>query len=219
MVFLTMKGLEVSNLLIVESEGDKFFIEALLNEINLKLEIGQPICTINEYECLGGINKLEQKLKFVKTRVQKEDIEKIGIVFDADMVGIEQRKEEIKDKVKSVFGEYNDDVFSIYILNKNGVGELEDILKEIKSSNSPYADCLESWRECLLSNEIEVSDKVFNKFWVNNYIMYDTCTKSKHRGQKSKYCIFEYAMKEKNIWNFEHPILYELKKFLKELGE
>ncbi len=219
MVFLTMKGLEVSNLLIVESEGDKFFIEALLNEINLKLEIGQPICTINEYECLGGINKLEQKLKFVKTRVQKEDIEKIGIVFDADMVGIEQRKEEIKDKVKSVFGEYNDDVFSIYILNKNGVGELEDILKEIKSSNSPYADCLESWRECLLSNEIEVSDKVFNKFWVNNYIMYDTCTKSKHRGQKSKYCIFEYAMKEKNIWNFEHPILDELKKFLKELGE
>ena len=214
-----MKGFEVSNLLIVESEGDKFFIEALLNEINLKLEIGQPICTIDEYECLGGINKLEQKLKFVKTRVQKEAIEKIGIVFDADTVGVEQRKEEIKDKVKSVFGEYDDDIFSIYILNKNGTGELEDILKEIKFNDSSYADCLEHWRECLLDNKIEVSDKIFNKFWVNNYIMYDTCTKSKHRGQKSKYCIFEYAMKEKNIWNFEHPILDELKKFLKELGE
>ena len=87
-----MKGFEVNNLLIVESEGDKFFIEALLNHMNLQLEIGQPICSISEYECLGGINKLEKKLKFVHTRVQKESIEKVGIIFDADTVGEAQRK-------------------------------------------------------------------------------------------------------------------------------
>ena len=117
-----MKGFEVSNLLIVESEGDKYFIEALLNHMNLNLEIGEPICSISEYECLA-------------------------------------------------------------------------------------------------ENQKEVSDKIFNKFWINNYIMYDTCTSSKHKGQKSKYCIFEYAMREKDIWNFDHPILKELKDFLKELGE
>ena len=209
----------MNNLLIVESEGDKFFIEALLSDINLKLEIGQPICSINKYECIGGIDKLEQKLKFVKIRIQKEAIGKIGIIFDADTVGIEQREEEIKDKINSVFGEDDNDLFSIYILNKNGFGELEDILKEIKTSNSPYADCLDSWKECLSTQEIDISDKIFNKFWINNYIIYDTCITSKHRRQKSKYCIFEYAMKEKDIWNFAHPILNDLKGFLQKLGE
>jgi hypothetical protein len=48
--------------------------------------------------------------------------------------------------------------------------------------------------------------------------MYDTCTSGKHRGNKSKYCIFEYAIKEKKIWNFDHEILDDLKEFLKIIG-
>ena len=216
-----MKGLEVSNLLIVESEGDKYFIEALLNHMNLNLEIGEPICSISEYECLGGINKLEKKLKFVHTRVQKESIDKVGIIFDADDVGVEKREIEIEEKIDLVFGKKEDREikFTSYILNIDNKGELEDILKTIKTEESLYADCLEGWKSCLAENQKEVSDKIFNKFWINNYIMYDTCTSSKHRGQKSKYCIFEYAMREKDIWNFDHPILKELKDFLKELGE
>ena len=221
MDLLITKGFVVSNLLIVESEGDKFFIEALLAHMNLSLEIGEPICFINEFECLGGISKLEQKLKFIKTRTQKEIINKIGIIFDADSVGVEQRISEIEEKLKLVFKEeYNKDVkFLIYILNVNGKGELEDILKTIKTKDSLYSDCLNSWRECLNSENIDISDKVFNKFWINNYIMYDTCNSSKHRGNKSKYCSFEYAIKNKDIWNFDHKVLNDLKQFLKELGE
>ena len=212
------RGLEVSNILIVESNNDKYFIEALINHLNLHIKIGDSIC-INEYECLNGISKLEKRLKNLKAKILKEDIKKIGIIFDADRVGIEKREEEVKDKIKSVFGEYDNSMFSIYILNKNGEGELEDILKEIKTDNSPYADCLDSWRKCLLSKKIEVSNKIFNKFWVNNYIMYDTCRKSRDRGEKSKYCIFEYAIKEKKIWNFDHSILNDLKEFLKQIGK
>jgi len=216
-----MKGFEVNNLLIVESEGDKFFIEALLNHMNLQLEIGQPICSISEYECLGGINKLEKKLKFVHTRVQKESIEKVGIIFDADTVGVAQRKIEIEEKIDLVFGKKEDREieFIPYILNIDDKGELEDILKTIKIKDAPYSDCLYSWKECLESQGIEVSNKTFNKFWINNYIMYDTCSSSKHRGNKSKYCIFEYAIKEKKIWDFDHKVLNELKEFLQELGE
>ena len=216
-----MKGFVVSNLLIVESDGDKFFIEALLEHMNLHLEIGQPICSISEYECLGGINKLEQKLKFVHTRVQKESIDKVGIIFDADMVGVEQRKSEIEEKIDLVFGKKEDREieFKSYILNIDDKGELEDILKTIKTKDAPYSDCLYSWKECLEAQGIEVLDKTFNKFWINNYIMYDTCTSSKHKGQKSKYCIFEYAMKEKKIWNFDHKVLNELKEYLHEIGE
>ena len=216
-----MRGYVVSNLLIVESEGDKFFIEALLKHMNLHLEIGQPICSIDEYECLGGINKLEQKLKFVHTRVQKESIDKIGIIFDADTVGVIQRKTEIEEKIDLVFGEQkNREIeFKPYILNIDDKGELEDILKTIRTQDASYSECLYLWKTCLEEKDITVSDKIFNKFWVNNYIMYDTCTTSKHKGNKNKYCSFEYALKEKAIWDFDHEVLNDLKEFLHEIGE
>jgi len=209
----------VSKLLIVESSADKFFIEALLTHINLNIEVGEPLCLVDDYECIGGMGNLEQKLKFVLTNINKGKVDKVGIIFDADSMGIEKREEEIKEKIISVFNKYDEDIFSIYIMNRDGFGELEDILKEIKTTDSLYADCLDNWRECLSKNKIEVSDKIFNKFWINNYVMYDTCISSKHRGKKDKYCIFEYAMKNKDIWNFDHKILNDLKKFLKELGE
>jgi len=219
MGFLIMKEFEVSKLLIVESNADKFFIEALLTHINLNIEVGEPLCLVDDYECIGGMGNLEQKLKFVLTNINKGKVDKVGIIFDADSVGIEKREEEIKEKIISVFNKYDEDIFSIYIMNRDGFGELEDILKEIKTEESLYADCLEDWRACLSKNKIEVSDKIFNKFWMNNYIMYDTCLSRKHKGQKSKYCIFEYAIKEKSIWNFDHKILDALKEFLKKIGE
>jgi len=209
----------VSNILIVESDNDRYFIEALINHLNLSIKIGEPICSVDEYECLGGINNLEHKLIELKSIVSKDGIEKIGIIFDADEVGVEDRTKQIQEKIDLIFNGISDVSFNIYIINKDGKGELEDILKEIKTEESKFADCLSGWKYCLEQEGKEISDKVFNKFWINNYIMYDTCTSSKHRGKKSKYCVFEYAMKEKKIWNFEHEILNELKEFLKELGE
>ena len=88
----------MSNLLIVESENDKYFIEAFLKHMNLNLEVGEPICSISDYECLGGIDKLEQKLKFVRVKTQKKSIDKVGIIFDADSIGVETRKSEIEKK-------------------------------------------------------------------------------------------------------------------------
>ena len=217
----------MSNLLIVESVGDKYFIEALLKNMNIKLKPTETVCSIDDYECLGGIDereqkKLEKKLRFLSNKIDTgeiEEIDTIGIIFDADKIGIKQRKKDIQEKIDLVFGKDTKVKFEIYIMNIKGVGELEDILKAIKIEDSPYSDCLYSWKKCLEKQGIEVSDKIFNKFWINNYIIYDTCKSSKHKGYKSKYCIFEYAMKEKDIWDFDHPILYKLKEFLQELGE
>ena len=219
MSYLIRGDLEVSNLLIVESDGDKYFIEALLKHINLNIEVGFPICAIDEFECIGGMSKLNNKLESLKRRVKKESIDKVGIIFDADDIGIIKRTKDIEDEINSVFGEKPMVKFIPFIMHVEGKGELEDILKIIKTKESLYADCLEGWKSGLAENKKEVSNKVFNKFWINNYIMYDTCSSAKHRGKKSKYCIFEYAMKEKKIWNFNHPILKELKDFLKEIGE
>jgi len=214
-----MKGFEVNNLLIVESNSDKFFIQALLNHMNLHIEIDKPICSVNDFECIGGIDNLEQKLKFVSNQTQKQSIQKIGIIFDADEVGIEVRTRQIEEKINLVFDEEKNIEFQIYIMNLNGKGELEDILKSIKTEKSNYADCLSEWKECIEQKGEAVTNKIFNKFWINNYIMYDTCTASKHKGKKDTYCIFEYALKEKKIWNFDHEILDDLKEFLNQLSQ
>ena len=60
-----MGDIEVSNILIVESENDKFFIEALITNIGINVEVGNPICTIDEYNCMGGMGKLKNKLKSI----------------------------------------------------------------------------------------------------------------------------------------------------------
>lgn len=207
----------MSNLLIVESENDKYFIEALINHLNLNIEVGSPICSIDEYECLGGISKLENKLKELKGRVSKDGIEKIGIVFDADKVGIEQRTKDIQEKIDFVFKKDIDVIFKIYIMNVNGYGELETILKEIASEESTIADCLESWQNCLPKDK-KLNQKDFDKFWIQIYQRYDCCTK-REKKQAGEKCSNEVSLKEKNIWNFEHSILNDLKDFLKELGE
>jgi len=50
----------VSKILIVESENDKYFIEALLCHLhpNLNgLQVDEPMCQIDDYQCLNGLDK------------------------------------------------------------------------------------------------------------------------------------------------------------------
>jgi len=207
----------VSNLLIVESQNDKYFIEALINHLNLNIEVGSPVCSIDEYECLGGIGKLEEKLNALKGRVAKEGIETVGIIFDADKKGIEKQRKDIQEKIDLVFGKDSAIEFKIYIMNVEGYGELETVLKLIHLKDSTVADCLESWQECLPDDK-KLNQKEFDKFWVQIYQRYDHCSKkeAKRAGEK---CNNEVSLKNKKIWNFNHPTLNDLKKFLKEIGE
>lgn len=206
----------MNNLLIVESENDKYFIEALVTKLNLNIEVGSPVCSIDEYECLGGIGKLENKLKELEGRVSKDGIEKIGIIFDADKVGVEQRTIDIQKKIDLVFGKNTDVTFRIYIMNIDGYGELETVLKEIKSKDSSVADCLESWQGCL-SDDKKLNQKDFDKFWIQIYQRYDCCTKreSKRAGEK---CNNKASLK-KDIYDFDNKILDNLKEFLRNIGE
>ena len=207
----------MSNLLIVESQNDKYFIEALINHLNLNIEVGSPVCSIDEYECLGGIGKLEEKLNALKGRVAKEGIETVGIIFDADKKGIEKQRKDIQEKIDLVFGKDSAIEFKIYIMNVEGYGELETVLKLIHLKDSTVADCLESWQECLPDDK-KLNQKEFDKFWVQIYQRYDHCSK-KEAKQAGKKCNNEVSLKNKKIWNFNHPTLNDLKKFLKEIGE
>lgn len=212
----------MSNLIIVESENDKYFIEAMIENLNLNdIEVGSPICVVDDYECLNGYTNLTNRLKEIKFDKHR----KIGIVLDADDKGIEARIEYINTALKEVCSDLEIEMvntlypskelevdIACYITNVAGKGELETLLKEIKSKDSVYADCLDSWKECLEAEGKTIKQKDFDKFWVSNYIRFDTCS-SNEKKQAHRKCSIEAAMK-KNIWDFSDSKLDELKKFL-----
>ena len=147
----------------------------------------QCIC---EFECLEGINNLNKKLEEIKF----DKYNKIGIILDADKEGIDKRIEFINNALKNVCDDVEltsinklekssklDVDFLCYIMNVNGYGELETVLKSIKKSDSVFADCLESWRECLKVHNKDISDKDFDKLYINNYIRFDTCSKKEKK--------------------------------------
>ncbi len=213
-----MRGLEVNSLLIVEGKSDKNIIESLINHLNINLDVGNPVCNIDKCEDLGGIGELEKKLKALTKRVKKKSISKIGIVFDADQVGIDQRTEEIEKIIQTVFGTEHEIVFKIHILHIDGYGELEDILKRITSYEPIMANCLDSWQECL--NNKKLAAKEMNKLWVQVYEKYDCCTVEEQKNMKDN-CDKSILLEEKKIYNFDAEIkeLDELKTFLIQLGE
>jgi hypothetical protein len=216
-----------NNLLIVESGNDKFFIERLKQEIIANFEVDTPICCITAYECLDGLSQdsLEKKLTAIKNKIGKDRLNKIGILLDADNKGIDARVQLINDSVKCIDNnliistvntwyksESLDIEISCHVLNINGNGELETVLKAIKSNDSTFADCLNAWRHCIEHNKKKITDKDFDKFWVNIYQRYDCCNKNDKKQAGTK-CNPEASLK-KPIWDFTHPVLDDLKSYL-----
>lgn len=229
------KELEVSNLLIVESKNDKFFLQALIEELNYDIEIDTPIC-IDDYECLEGLSekRLVEALKSLLADIQKKPISKIGIIIDIDQYSQQERLQFINQCLRQVFTltnefsdisqlitvnipEYDSIEIACYFTHVEGQGELETVLKLIKTKESPYADCLESWRNCLGNNNKSISDKEYDKFWISLYLRFDTCSR-RDRYQAERKCSmtnFNYIMEnKKDIWNFNHPVLNDIKKIL-----
>lgn len=216
-----------NNLLIVESQNDKFFIERLKQEITANFDVDTPICSISEYECLDGLSKkrLEDKLQEIEVDIGKRGLNRIGILLDADDKGIEARVKLINDAVKCIDNKLSisavntwykseslDIEISCHILNVDGGGELETVLKTIKSHDSRFADCLDAWRHCITYNNKKITDKDFDKFWISIYQRYDCCSKNDKK-QASTKCNPEASL-QKNIWDFSHPVLDDLKSYL-----
>jgi len=222
----------VSNILIVESKNDKYFAEAFIEHLQCKsIDIEPPICDIDDYECLEGLSgkKLTLSLSTLKNALQKRDIQKIGIILDRDNETEESRLQLVNSAIKEIFetdekllsvGEFitvevdgdSQVKFACYFTNVDGKGELETVLKAIKSKESIYADCLSSWRNCLEEQGKKISDKEFDKFWGSIYQRFDCCSK-KEKYQAARKCSNEVSMK-KGIYNFDSPILDHFKQFL-----
>lgn len=217
-----------SNLLVVESINDKYFVEAVKDHLNdIDLEVDSPVCAIDDFECLDGLSqtKLVNKLNEVSIKIEKQGIDKLGILVDADSEGVEAKLALINVSLEQVGSKitilspnkwYQCDFLNVaiscHVLNLNGVGELETLLRNVKSKESVYADCLNAWKDCLEAKGKEISTKNFDKFWVNIYQRYDCCSPKEQR-QAARKCSSQASM-SKGIWDFEHPSLEQFRGFL-----
>ena len=211
-------------------------MQAMVEEINCDIQLEPPIY-IDDYESLEGLSetKLINTLKALEADLQKRDIEKIGIIIDIDNYSEQERLEFVDRCIKQVFeaetlsstkqfidicttDHGTNAKLACYFTNVGGKGELETLLKAIKATDSPYADCLDSWKTCLESQGKEINQKDFDKFWISNYIRFDTCSKKeqKQAGVKCSMSEFDYVMKnKKDIWDWNNPALDDLKEFFK----
>ncbi len=219
------------NILIVESNNDKYFFQSVIKHLNYDIEVEAPIFADEDYRPMEGLDstKLTKVLKDLKADIQKEDIDRVGIIIDIDRYSEPERIEFINDCIGRVFHDailldrvnqftnLNFDDYQIqlacYFTNVDGQGELETVLKVIKSQDSTHADCLQSWRECLTNNSKKITDKSFDKLWIANYIRYDTSTKDDKKDAARKLTLNCVLENKPFIWNLDHPILSELKTF------
>jgi hypothetical protein len=225
----------MENILIVESENDKFFVDAFIQHLNIKnVEVSTAfVCCVDTYECLKGLDKdkLTAALKSLVGKANRGYISKIGVLIDQDDKTDQERLELIDNCISAAYSLNNptisakNQLFKIavspqttvemgaYFTNVSGKGELETVLKAIKKDPSPHADCLDAWRNCLNTKGITLRDKIFDKVWTNFYMRYDTCDPQTERNQAETKCNNKTSMK-KPIWNFDHPCLEGLKDFL-----
>ena len=229
------------NHLIVESKNDQYFIEALVREVNASIDQMSTIA-IDEYDLLDGLDskKFQDALRNLKSKAEKGQVDRIGIILDLDQNTEATRLQFVNDGIQIVFrselectktGEFihieqEEPYLSVdvacYFTQVNGAGELETLLKTIKAQPSPYADCLQAWRECLATQGETIRDKEFDKLWVAQYIRWDTCISGEQK-QANKYCsmaTFKYVMEHKtHIWDWNHVALDGLKQFLQLFSE
>jgi hypothetical protein len=164
----------MTNLIIVESRNDQYFIEALARRVSKE----NKVISIHQYSyCSADRKSLIEAISPRLADAEKEGTSKIGIILDQDTSTKIDRMNMINDAlkdsfdiceflpplnllsdtsqfVKNLIGEQQDYEISIscFFTNIDGKGELETVLKAIKTQDSPYADCLEGgWLECLKS--------------------------------------------------------------------
>jgi hypothetical protein len=162
------------NILIVESQNDQYFVEALIK--HEQLQNGRCI-VIDKYEHSPVDSKGEKLATAIGTVLTNttDSIYKVGIILDKDDATLQSRLDLVNNAIQTAFTDNGFDTivetkldkpnlfitinkdkdtpiqFACYFTNINEKGELEDVLKEIAANqkDAHFANCLfEGWREC-----------------------------------------------------------------------
>ncbi|MFO0213838.1 MAG: DUF3226 domain-containing protein, partial [Pseudanabaena sp.] len=188
----------MTNILIVESENDQYFIEALVNQVLSSDTSDTNICKIDEYKHSSlDETKLTTQITNSLLDANKNISTKIGIILDIDNSTEQERIDLINKCLEKSFNEcvypqpnkltktkefvscqtnYNLEIqIACFFTNIDGQGELETVLKAIKTKESTFADCIYTgWQNCLISQgkklgkrgePCDISDKEILKLW------------------------------------------------------
>jgi hypothetical protein len=195
------------NILIVESENDEYFVQALLNKESDNNRVNS--IDVFKYSSLS-----EEKLKIqiasaLKDVNRGDGVSKIGIILDMDDSNQTDRINLINRSLTSALNDLSYSVPTVlltdvktfitipidsqdiqiacYFTNIDGQGELETILKQIAKEESSFANCLEEgWKNCFIQkgkklvgpNETgDITHKEILKLWVDIYKRLDTLKK------------------------------------------
>jgi hypothetical protein len=197
----------MSNILIVESENDQYFIEALVNQA---LSDDTNVCRIDEYKHSSlDETKLTTQITNSLLDATRNISTKIGIILDMDNSTEQERIDLINKCLEQSCNEcsypkpkkltktkefvpcqtnYGSEIqISCFFTNIDGQGELETVLKAIKTKDSTFADCIYTgWLNCLVNKgkkygssgeTCDISDKEMLKLWVDFYKRFDTLTR------------------------------------------
>jgi len=209
------------NIIIVEGISDKKFLEGYI--AYLKEDFPKEYFLIEEAK---GQDAIFSILKAHQISINKGETKNIGILLDADDEGVTAKIEnKINPAIEKAFNiknavkapneispiNYGSNIVNIfcYIFNIDGKGELEDILKEIRTDkNAEIPICLDKFVECMKGFNEAYPEKTYKK----NFIHFYGYECLKREGIKSKLKGYEYYTPQ--YWNFEDDRLKELKQFL-----
>lgn len=235
-------------LIIVEDDSDKYTFEAIIRHINLQDNLSVIHTPDIEWKSIADENNpsrpnaLIKGLKSLLNDISKEKYDKIGIIRDMDTNTKENRLLLVNNALREAYSDVAQELtdvnrlfpfsflqnstgnslivhFACHFVHLNNKGEIEDILKAIKTQPSPLADCVdEHLPACLGINEDELREKDLVKLWFNHYQRYDTLSKEQ---RKSPFTTIKHIMEQRtHLFNFDKdvPELNELKQFLRMMN-
>jgi hypothetical protein len=157
-------------------------------------------------------------------------------IADCDFIKLDTKIGDTGKLVNIKLSDEKEIQIACYFTNIDKKGELEDVLKKIASQKADFADCLfEGWKECFEQKGKKVvkigeaggdiTDKQLVKLWVDFYKRLDTLPKKKRNEDTTDWkniCLGYKDSKNEliaprigDIFNLNHPVLEEMKEFLR----
>ncbi|WP_204104710.1 MULTISPECIES: DUF3226 domain-containing protein [Spirulina sp. CCY15215] len=230
----------MKNILIVEGKTDKKFLESYIDYLCKtapeKYYFLDDIDNDNDnIKDATGQDKIFSVLNAQRIFINKRETKNIGILIDADNDGIDKKIEEkINPAIQKAFGTENaiqfpnqkypitytendrENTFNIFchIFNLNGKGELEDILRKIRTNKTLQSPiCLDKFVQCMGDFNIAYPEKEYKKNWVYFY-GYESLKKEQLNIEEIKSKLKNNEYYTPKYWDFDNPLLNELKQFL-----
>ncbi len=232
-----MANKEIKNILLVEGDSDSKFFQTLIKYLGITNAILN--FDLLRFDAIGGSDKklLEFSIRSLEVDLRSNPIEKFGIVLDLDDYENDSRFKQVHEILIKIFGEQNvlnnnDNSFNVklndlktilvdcHFIENDLVTNLELLLKEIVTQDPLAANCLKHWFDCAINSGRKIRKSDYLKFWREVYVRYDYCSNPDLRKHSVENCTTEKSFDNMFIdgkpqaWNFESPLLNNLKTFL-----